>query len=71
MKDKVLEHIWQVRRSISEQNAFDSKKLVAYYKNRATQKAYPARESSPSQKVCHVAEEVSKYETGQTSDYGN
>ena len=34
MKDQVLEHIWQVRRSISEQNDFDSKKLVAYYKNR-------------------------------------
>ena len=63
MKDQVLEHIWQVRRSISEQNDFDSKKLVAYYKNRATRKTYPISGSSGGQKFSKIAEPPNKYDT--------
>ncbi|MEI6647948.1 MAG: hypothetical protein WCP12_18060 [bacterium] len=63
MKDQVLEHIWQVRRSISEQNDFDSKKLVTYYKKRATRKMYPASGSSGGQKVEQIAELSNTYDT--------
>jgi len=63
MKDQVLEHIWQVRRSISEQNDFDSRKLVAYYKKRATRKMYPTSGSSGGQKFSKIAEPPSTYDT--------
>lgn len=63
MKDQVLEHIWQVRRSISEQNDFDSKKLVAYYKKRATGKMYPASGTPGGQKISKIAEPPDTYGT--------
>jgi len=61
MKDQVLEHIWQVRRSISEQNDFDSKKLVAYYKKRSTGKMYPTSGASGGQKFSKIAEPPETY----------
>jgi hypothetical protein len=62
MKDQVLEHIWQVRRSISEQNDFDSKKLVAYYKSRAMRKTYPISGSTGGQKFSNIAEPTTTYD---------